>query len=166
MRLSEDRIKQAILYPDPEVRLLAVRYFADSYSPDPTVMPLVIEAVETHEKGDAYRLIGYGGDLKKTGDPIDWVGGELKNGERENYSNYTYNLSIVLCKADPALLLPRESQILDARHFPPDLRMGFTERLQMLSWDGATCWETLEAFCEKGKDKQFTNEVDLGYAGR
>ncbi len=36
----------------------------------------------------------------------------------------------------------------------------------MLSWDEATCWRKLEEFCEEAKDKQYTNEVDLGHARR
>jgi hypothetical protein len=36
----------------------------------------------------------------------------------------------------------------------------------MLSWDEATCWQRLEEFCEEGKDKQYTDEVNLGYANR
>ena len=36
----------------------------------------------------------------------------------------------------------------------------------MLSWDMATCWQKLEEFCEEGKDKQSTEEVNLGHANR
>jgi hypothetical protein len=36
----------------------------------------------------------------------------------------------------------------------------------MLSWDDATCWRKLETFCEEGKNKQYTNEVNLGHANR
>jgi hypothetical protein len=55
---------------------------------------------------------------------------------------------------------------LEARHFLPDLQAPLTERLRMVSWDAATCWQRLEGFCEEGKDKQYTNEVDLGHANR
>jgi hypothetical protein len=36
----------------------------------------------------------------------------------------------------------------------------------MLSWDAAMCWRALDDFCERGKDKRYTNEVDLGHARR
>ena len=48
MRYPEDKIKEAILHPDPEIRDRATGYFAKSFSPDPTIMPLVIKAVETY----------------------------------------------------------------------------------------------------------------------
>jgi hypothetical protein len=166
MRLPEDRIKEAILHPDPEVRGRATSYFAKSYSPDPSIMPLVIKAVQTHGREGAYRLIGLSRDLRQTPDTIDWVIGELNDEQTDRYENYAYNLSMVLLGADPALLLPRESAVLGARHFLSGLRAPFTERLRMLSWDFANCWRRLEEFCEEGKDKQYTNEVDLDHGRR
>ncbi len=47
------------------------------------------------------------------------------NDERSNdHENYIYNLSMVLVEAEPALLLPRESAILEARHFQEFLQSG------------------------------------------
>lgn len=164
MRLSEDKIKAAILDNDLAIRQRALYFFARSYSSDTSVMPLVIKAVETFGKLDAYHLIGLSRDLPQTEDTIAWVIDELNNGKSDQHENYTYNLSMVLVEADPALLLQNESAILDSQHFLPSLRAPFTERLQMLSWDEATCWQELETFCEEGKDKQYANEVKLGHA--
>ena len=154
MRLSEDKIKEAILHPDMEIRDRATSYFAKSFSSDLSIMPLVIKAVETYgRENDAYRLIGLSRDLPQSEDTIAWVIDELNDESCDKYENYAYNLSMVLVDADPALLLPRESDILEARHFLPDLRTPLTDRLRMLSWDEATCWQKLEEFCEEGKDK-------------
>jgi hypothetical protein len=162
--LSEDRIREVILDADPEIRQRAVRFFAKSFSTDTSVMPLIIRAVETFGREDAYHLIGLSRDLPQTEDTIDWVIDELNNSQSNQYENYTFNLSMVLAKADVALLLPNESAILESPHFLPGLRASFSERLQMLSWDEAACWRELEAFCEEGKDKQYINDVNLGYA--
>src|SRR5689334_6536413 len=48
MRYPEDRIKEAILHPDIDIRDRAVLYFAKSFSTDTSIMPLVIKAVETY----------------------------------------------------------------------------------------------------------------------
>ena len=53
MRLSESKIKAAILHPEVEVRLTALAYFADSFTTDESVMPLVIEAVEMYGRESA-----------------------------------------------------------------------------------------------------------------
>lgn len=63
MRLSESRIREAILDTDPEIRQRAVRFFAESFSTDTSVMPLVIKAVETFGRNGAYHLIGLSRDL-------------------------------------------------------------------------------------------------------
>jgi hypothetical protein len=166
MRYPEDKIKEAILHPDREIRDRAVWYFAKSFSSDPTIMPLVIKATQTFDKHDAYRLIGLSRDLPQSEDTIAWVIQELNDPQTDQFENHAFNLSMILVQADPALLLPRESAILEARHFLSELHPPFTERLRMLSWDEATCWRKLEEFCEEGKDKQSINEVNLGYAQR
>ena len=164
MRYPEDKIKEAILRPDIEIRNRATRYFAKSFSSDLSIMPLVIKAVEKYgRENDAYRLIVLSRDLPQTEDTIAWVIDEL-NAEADKYENYAYNLSMVLVEADSALLLPRESDILEARHFLADLRTPLLDRLRMLSWDEAACWRKLEEFCEEGKDKQCVNDVNLSYA--
>ena len=149
MRYPEAKIKEAILHPDIEIRDRAVSYFAKSFSTDTSLMPLVIQAVEIYgRQNDAYRLIGAARELPQTEATIAWVIDELNAEATATFENYAYNLSMVLVEADPALLLPRETAILEARHFLPDLRAPFSERLRMLSWDEATCWQRLEEFIE------------------
>ena len=166
MRFPEAKIREAILHPDLEIRARAVRYFGKSSQPDPAVMPLVIQAVETYGRQDAYRLVGAGRELPQTEDTIAWVIGELNRDDTDKDENYAFNLSMVLLEADPTLRLPREAAVLESRHFLTDLREPFTQRLRMTTWDSATCWQKLEEFCEQGKDKEYTNEIDLGYARR
>jgi SEC-C motif len=166
VRLSEDKIKAAILDADLEIRQRAIGYFAKSYSADLSVMPLVIQAVEQFGRQDAYHLIGLSRDLPQTEATIAWIIDELNNEESDQHENYIYNLSMVLVKADPALLLQRESAIVDSLHFLPELRKPVLERLEMHSWDEVECWQKLEDFCEAGKDKQYASDVNLGHANR
>ncbi len=81
MRLPYEKIKEAILHPDLEIRDRATCYFAKSYSLDPSIMPMVIKAVETSGRQDAYHLIGPSRDLRQSEDTIAWVIDEL-NDER------------------------------------------------------------------------------------
>ena len=78
MRYPEDKIKEAILHPDIELRERAILYFAKSFTTDTSIMPLVIKAVETYgRQNDAYRLIGASRELPQTEDIIAWVIDEL-----------------------------------------------------------------------------------------
>ena len=166
MRFPESKIKEAILHPAPDIRDRATRYFARSHSQEASTMARVIEAVQTYGRQNAYRLIGPSRDLSQTAESIAWVIGELNDDQSETYESYTYNLSMVLIEAETSLLAPQASSILESRHFWPSLHHAFTERLTMQSWSEADCWRRLEEFCEDGKDKHFTNEVDLGHAFR
>lgn len=166
MRYPEDKIKDAILHPDSAVRDRAVGYFAKSSRPDPTIMPLVIRAVETYGRNDASRVIGLSRDLPQNAESVAWVIDELNAGPSDRYENYAYNLSMILAEADPVLLMPREAAVREVRHFLPDLRASVTERLRMLTWGADACWRELDAFCERSKESQYVNEVDLGHAHR
>jgi hypothetical protein len=59
VRISEAKIKEAILHADIEIRDRATSYFAKSFSSELSIMPSVIQAMETYgRQSDAYRLIG------------------------------------------------------------------------------------------------------------
>ncbi len=165
MRLAESKIKEAILHAEAEVRDRAVHYFANSFSQDTSIVPLVIQAVERYGRKGAYQMVGASTELAHTDDSISWVLEELNREDANNYENYTFNLTRVLCQADPALLVHRDTQIIEARHFLAGYRDTFLERLEMLSWDEAACWQELEAICEAGKDKNDVKEVNLPRAG-
>jgi hypothetical protein len=165
MRLSESKIKEAILHPDAEIRARTVHYFADSFSQDTSVVPLVIQAVEQYGREEAYHLIGASTELAHTDETISWVVDELDREDADKYENYTFNLTRVVCHADPALLVHRDTQIIEAQHFLAGYRDTFLERLEMLAWDEATCWRELTAICEAGKDKRDPKDVNLPRAG-
>jgi hypothetical protein len=166
VRFPEDKIKEAILHPDPEIRARAIHYFSNSYSANPSIMIQVIKALETYGREDAWRLVGPSRELRQTDESVDWVIKELNDERSKDYESYVFNVSMVLLEADPALLLPREKAILEARHFLPSLHPAFTERLSMLSWDAATCWRELEAICETEEGDDSTERFDLARAKR
>ena len=97
MRLSPAQIKQGILHPEQKVRDAAAYYFADSFSNDPAIMPLVIHAVEQHGWDDAFGTYFFLRDLVQTGETLTWVIEQLRQ------------------RGQPAQELPRERLNLDQR---------------------------------------------------
>jgi hypothetical protein len=164
MRFPEERIKQAILHPELEIRQRALRYFSDCYSEDEGIVPLVLQAVEKYGRVDAYQLVGGCVHLRHTEQTVAWVIEELQDPAAERHENYVYNLNRVLCDADVALLLPRESEILGTCRFYADLKNRLSRRMELISWDEAACWQRLEQICEDGKDKRYANEFDWDFA--
>jgi hypothetical protein len=78
MRLPVEKIQAAILHPEEEVRLTAVRYFVDSASGDASIMPLVIQAVEKYGRGSSFRILRDADDLLQTASTLDWLIQELR----------------------------------------------------------------------------------------
>ena len=167
MRLSEDRIKQGILHPEQFVRDAAARYFADSFSDDPAVMPLAVRAVETYGWDDVFEFFAGFANLAQTQDTLLWFIGELaKAGRPSNLrqANHCLRLSSLISQADVGLLVQHETKVVALHGLFVKHREAITERLRLLAADTDACWRELEDFCEQGKDKRYINEVNLGHA--
>ena len=73
MRYPEDKIKEAILHPDLDVRDAAIRYFYSSTTPDQSLMPLAIQAIEKYGRTKAFSFTHYLNILPQTEQTIGWV---------------------------------------------------------------------------------------------
>ena len=78
MRYPEDKIKEAILHPDLDVRDTAIRYFYSSTNPDHALMPLAIQAIEKYGRIKAFSFTHYLNHLPQTEQTIGWVIAELQ----------------------------------------------------------------------------------------
>ncbi len=163
-RLSEGQIKQGILHPDRAVRNIAVRYFSESFSPDQSVMPLVIQAVETYGWRDAVSAYMLRHGLAQTDETLRWILSELaKDGdhEDEDWRRYRGLLLDLLAQTDANLLSRYESQITDTDAIDSNVREAITERIRLLWADPDICWTEFEQWCDKEKSKLYVNEVNL-----
>lgn len=169
MHLPEEQIKKAILHPEEEVRLTAVDYFADTYSQDPSLMPLVIEAVEKYGRPDAFSILRRADGLAQTPASIEWLMGQLRRDydvAKIDQDNYRFAVAILLYEADPELLAPRHREIIALPAFPQPLQGPLNERLKMSFQDWPTLWETFEAFGRKLMDAEKITIADSRRASR
>jgi hypothetical protein len=71
MRLPADKVKEAILHANQDVREAAVYYyFAKSFSTDPAIMPLAIQAIDRFGFENAFRVYSFLEDLVQTNGSI------------------------------------------------------------------------------------------------
>jgi hypothetical protein len=169
MRLSEDKIKQAILHPEKDVRGTALTYFSDSHNDDPEAMPLAIRAMERYGRAKAFDFCHYITPLAQTEDTINWVIAELnREFQGDATERYTYfsALSRLLCFTDVRLVVRRPAEVLGAKSFDQKEAQAFRERLLMFTWDAETCWDELATFCEANKDKANLEQFDVGHGIR
>jgi SEC-C motif-containing protein len=169
VRYPEDKIKEAILHPDLDVRDRSIRYFYDSTNLDHTFMPLAIEAIEKYGRTKAFSFTHYLNCLPQTQQTIGWVIAELQrdfDGLPEEKYFYFLNLSRLLYHADIRQVAQRAPEIFHARNFDPKERLAFRERLEMFGWNAEKCWQALQQHCEANKDKNNIEEFDLGHVVR
>lgn len=117
-RLTDDQIRTGILHPDIDVRFAALHYFADGYSPDPTVMPVAIEALERCGRMKAFRFSYPIADLAQTEPTIRWAVQELMTQPRRTDGELSYldHICRLICHADPRIVQPFEAEIFSAPH--------------------------------------------------
>jgi hypothetical protein len=169
VRYAEDKIKEAILHPHLDVRDTVIRYFYSSTSPDHTLMPLAIQAIEQYGRTNAFSHTHYLNLLPQTEQTIGWVITELQRdfqGPPEEQYFYFLNLSRLLCHADIRLIAQHGPEIFHTPHFDPKERLAFRERLEMFGWNAEKCWQALRQYCEANRDKNNIEEFDLGHALR
>jgi hypothetical protein len=148
VRLLEPKVKAAILHPEEEVRVTAVSCFSGSFSQNETIMPLVVQAVETYGREKAFRILRAAESLAQTPATVEWLVGELRwkcDLADVDEDNYRFAVALILYHAAPEVLLKRKAFILALPMFPDELRGPFDERLDMLSWDWDRGWAALEA---------------------
>jgi hypothetical protein len=163
MRLPEEKIKEAVLHPERQVRQLAVEYFSDCFSRDPSVMPLAIRAIEQFGRQEAFRSPHVLADLAQTEATVDWAVRELHHAREkdEDVGGYFRALTDLLCRADPHRLVPREQEIVQAPGFSKESVPAFRERLELLSWDADRCWAELEEISKRGMQDESGENIDF-----
>lgn len=169
MRLPEDQIKQAILHPEHEVRLTALMYFAEHYTADPSIMPLVIQAVEKYGGDSAFSLLRSADDLPQTPPTVEWLINQLRRDydlQDVREDNHRFAVALVLYEADPELLVNRHDEIMALPAFPVELRGPLDERLRLHFADWPTLWMEFERLGWDSMRAQTFTQEDVRKASR
>lgn len=169
MRLPVENIKTAILHPEEEVRLRAVRYFADSNSDDVTIMPLVMEAVEKYGRKSAFSILRDAENLIQTASTLDWLIHELCRDydlRLVNDDNVRFALALAILAAPVDLLTARKPEIDALSCFPIELRGPLDERIQMATWSWEQAWQALEEFGRRTMRKREVSLIESRHALR
>jgi len=165
MRLTTEQIKSAILEPEQDVRDAAVEYFSRSYSPDPTVMPLVIEAVEKYGWEAAFPNYFFLKHLHYTEATIDWLIRKLQDVKQVHTEDETFCVD-ALIQADPVLLQPHEAEIRKLRALDADDQMAIEQRILLLSQPPEELWHKLEELCKSLDEDDEPSTGDMNRANR
>jgi SEC-C motif len=168
MRLPADKVQKAILHADQDVRGAAVCYFANSFSSDPTIMPLVIQAIEKFGFDNGFQTHSFMEDLVQTEETVRWLIQQLsKLGQPANEKEAEPVLAYIsaLVHADPAVLKNHEAEIM-ALEFDYESKEAITERIWFRSRPAEKLWEDFEEFCQTHEDEESISDEDFDFGCR
>ncbi len=166
MRLIESEIRRGIIHPERVVRDASVRYFAQSFSDEPAVMPLAIQAVAVNGWEQAFSDVSVLCQLAQTQDTLLWF---IDNLNRQGYPQTPADLALclrlssVIAEADVSLLMTHEERILGLEGLGSESREVIAERLALMTLDSP--WQELERLCEENAGKH-AKDFPLPRAGR
>jgi hypothetical protein len=168
MRLPADKVKEAILHADQDVRDAVVYFFADSFSSDPAIMPLVIQAIEKFGFENAFDIYSFMQNLVQTDETVRWLIQQLtKLGQPANEKEAEPVLAYIsaLVHADPAVLKKHESEIM-ALEFDYESKEAITERIWFPSRPAEELWGDFEEFCQTHEDQESILDEDFDFGCR
>ncbi|MCM8776061.1 MAG: SEC-C metal-binding domain-containing protein [Candidatus Omnitrophica bacterium] len=161
-----EKIKDAVIHPEQEIRRMAVEYLSDLRKQDPEVMPLVIRAVEKYGREPALLLLYYAQRLVQTHETLEWAVGELEKGGTFDDSfrdSYALHLANLIFHAPLDLIRPFKDRILEA----PILREAERKKLSLFfdyeKRPFGVLWERLEELCRKHREDEGFEEDEPVY---
>ncbi len=148
---------------------MAVGYFADSYSNDPEIMPLAIQAIEKYGRDSAFRILRDAERLVQTFPTFDWLIDQLRRDfdiTKISDDNLRFAIALVILAGPIDLLASRKAEIDALANFPEELRGPLDERLQMATWGLENGWKALEELGRRTIKKGEFAQNDIRHAGR
>lgn len=169
MRLPEDKIKQGILHPERDVRDAVVFYFAHSFSPDPSLMPLVIQAIEKYGWTEAFEFYSFLDDLVQTDETLLWLLAERKRlavPQNEQEENYVVALSSALVNADAALLQRHHAGLMAMEELDDETREAIDERILYQEFGPEQLWNEFEDFAQAINEAESVSSEEIDHGNR
>jgi hypothetical protein len=159
--LTPDRIKPYLYHDDRYIRDAAVEYFAESWSRDLDLVPMILDAVERFGNRDDIRALNVAYRFPLTESALDRVLEHLAKSEDEATSR---SLNAVIAHAPAELLIAREAAIRDNPNLDPEIVPRLDRRRDFFGWSGEKLWQELREFAERSREAATTGDIDLDYA--
>jgi HEAT repeat protein len=161
--LTADAIKPFLAHADPDVRDLATRYFGESWSQDPDVLPRILDACEQYGFHENLYNLREGRRLVLTDSSLDRLLGLLASVDDRDH-RVIERLNELVAHAPGELLRARREALEGHPRIPPPAADRLRRRQEFLDWTGERLWDELQDFARRSEDKQYVGEIDHDYA--
>ena len=159
--LSAEEVKPLLLHEDSPVRDMAVDYFRDSWSQDPTLVPMILEACRRYGVSENDHGLIACGRLVLTDAALDSV---LQMLAEARDAEMAWRLHRIISHVPVEVLLRRESALLDVPNLPDEVLKRLNRRKDFSGWPAVKLWQELQDFAERSKDQHYVGEIDHAYA--
>ena len=132
--LDAERVKPFLSHPDEDVRALAADYFGDSWSRDPGILPLVLDARERFGDEPFLRNLTRAKRLLIDGPTLDRLIGIL---DREESEPAAEQLGPLIAKAPADLLRDRWETLRGHPKLDPEVVRGISRHVTAEDGPGA-----------------------------
>src|SRR4051812_24226125 len=155
-----DRLKPFLLHQDPHVRRAVVDYFADSWSRDPDLIPLILDACERFGDGGSSWGISALSRFPMDDSSLDRV---LRHLARARDPDAIHRLNRVIAHAPGDLLAARHAEVLAhpevSREIVPQAAWG----RKLAGWGGERPGVGPGGYARRSEAKRDTGGIDHGY---
>jgi hypothetical protein len=156
-----DQVKPLLAHPDRFVRHAAADYFTESYSRDPDVLPLIIDAYRTHRTFEDRLALPQGGQLALSERGVESVlsclGQELDATVIDKLNSVLEVMSADLARQLMASLRGRDN-------VRPETVARLERRVRLAGRPGEDLWRELRDVGERARtDEEYADALDLDY---
>jgi hypothetical protein len=160
--LTPQEVKPFLLHEDEPVRKAAVDYLRGSWSQDPQVVPMLLQAYHQYGASEWRTGLAYCHQFVITEQSLEGVLNSLAAAED---GNVIWHLNRAVLHAPIEVLRAKESAVLDARKLAQGVAERIQQRLELSQWSAERLWKELQDYAHRSEDKRYVNEVDHGYVG-
>jgi len=158
--LTPQEVKPLLLHEDQPVRKAAINYLRGSWSQDPQLVPMILQAYRQYEASESLTGLAYCQQFVITEQSLEDVLDCLAAAGDENV---VWHLNRAVLHAPVEVLMAKESAVLDAHQLAQEVAERIQRRLEMSQWSPEEFWEELQDYAHRSEDKRYVNEVDHGY---
>jgi hypothetical protein len=158
--LTAKELKPHLLHPDYLVRDAVAEYFKDSWSQDPDLVPMVLEAVRRYGPHEVRAGLVACQRFRLTERSLDGVLMALSDIEDDVAA---FHLNALIGRAPADLLNRHEAPILDAPNLFADTAERLHRRRELYTWPAEKLWSELEDLADRSRNR-YVGEIDHGYA--
>ncbi len=159
--LPPDRIMPYLLHEDRFLRDAAAEYFGESWSPDPELAGMILQACDRYGPRQNLRSLRFLDHLPLTDQTLDQALEQLARADDKSVAGH---LGSAIARAPIELVRVREQAVLGNPRLGEESARLLRFRLDLCTWPAERLWQELQDFARREADALYVGDIDHAYA--